>query len=223
MGEKGPSPLIPCLVVAALGWFICGPTIADLLESLVSVLRIGEEIEGRVAFSVLMLMLLFLLVFVYLLSSYFPTLGMSSFASTQQASGSDSDGIGFGFGALLLFVLFCILYNLFWALTMLVLPICTKKEKEKGYAITQVVWTINCMLPNFAFFCYFLKLMACYIRYPKCACVHRSLVRVQWLFFTNIYFTKAQKNTNNHFIVLHSGALNHKKRRSFHFIIKIYW
>lgn len=113
MGEKGPSPLVPSLLVAALGWFICGPTLAALLESLVSVLRIGEEMEGRVAFSVLMLMLLFLLLFVYSLSLYFPTLGMSSFASTQQASGSDSDGIGFGFGALLLFVLFCILYNLF--------------------------------------------------------------------------------------------------------------
>jgi len=35
---------------------------------------------------------------------------------------------------------------------MLVLPICTKKEKEKGYAITQVLWTINCMLPNFCIF-----------------------------------------------------------------------
>ncbi|KAL0008327.1 hypothetical protein SO802_009829 [Lithocarpus litseifolius] len=111
MGEKGPSPLVPSLVVAALGWFICGPTLADLLESLVSVLRFGEELEGRVAFSVLMLMLLFLLLFVYLLSSYFPTLGMSSSASTQQASGSDADG--FGFGTLLLLVLFFILYNLF--------------------------------------------------------------------------------------------------------------
>lgn len=154
MGEKGPSPLVPSLLVAALGWFICGPTLAALLESLVSVLRIGEEMEGRVAFSVLMLMLLFLLLFVYSLSLYFPTLGMSSFGSTQQASGSDTDGFGFGFGfgTLLLLVLFFILCNLFWALTMLVLPICKKKEKEKGYAITQVVWTINYMLPNFCIF-----------------------------------------------------------------------
>ncbi|KAL4599173.1 hypothetical protein ACB092_11G108300 [Castanea dentata] len=113
MGEKGPSPLVPSLVVAALGWFICGPTLAALLESLVSVLRFGEETEGRVVFSVLMMMLLFLLLFVYLLSLYFPTLGMSSSASTQQASGSHADGFGFGFGTLLLLMLFVILYNLF--------------------------------------------------------------------------------------------------------------
>lgn len=176
MGEKGPSPLVPSLVVAALGWFLCGPNLAALLESLVSVLRFGEETEGRVVFSVLMLMLLFLLLFVYLLSSYFPTLGMSSPASTQQASGSDADGFGFGFGfgTVLLLMLFIILYNLFWAIVMLVLPTCTKKEKEKGYAITKVVWTISYMLPNFCIFLLLLEVDG--MLYQKFQVCRRALV-----------------------------------------------
>jgi hypothetical protein len=117
MRERGPSPLVPFLMVAALGWFVCGPTLVTFMESVVSVLKIGEETEGKVAFSILLLLLLLLVLLVHSLSMFFPTLGMSSFAITQQASGSsyDADGFrfGFGFGTLLLIVLFIILYNLF--------------------------------------------------------------------------------------------------------------
>lgn len=119
MGERGPSPLVPCLVVAALGLFICGPTLQTLLETMLSVITIGEDIEGRAAFSLLLLLLLLLLLFIHLLSLFFPTLGLSSLSVIQQpnSSGNDGDGFGFGFGfgfgTLLLIVLFIILYNMF--------------------------------------------------------------------------------------------------------------
>lgn len=114
MGERGPSPLVPSLVVAVLGWFIYGSTLVSILENVVSVLKLGTEEEGPDAFSILMLLFLFLLLLVYLLYSFFPTLGIPS--STQQgSSGYDAEGGGIGFGTFLFVSLFFVLCHIFWA------------------------------------------------------------------------------------------------------------
>lgn len=119
MGERGPSPLVPSLVLAALGLFLCGPTttLQTFLETVLSVTKIWEDTEGRAAFALLILLLLLLLLLLYLLSLFVPTLGKSSLYVIQppNSSGYDADGFGFGFGfgTLLLGVLFIILFNLF--------------------------------------------------------------------------------------------------------------
>lgn len=115
MGERGPSPLVPSLVVAALGLFLCGPTLQTFLESVLCVTRIGVDAEFTAALSVLILLLLLLLLLIHLLSLFFPTLGMPSLSVIQQpnSSGYDADGFGLGFGTFLLVLLFIILLYLF--------------------------------------------------------------------------------------------------------------
>lgn len=115
MGERGPSPLVPSLVVAALGLILCGPTLQTFLESVLSVTRIGTDVEGLAAFSVLILLLLLLLLLLHLLSLFLPSLGTPSLSVIQQpnSSGYDADGFGLGFGTFLLVLLFIILYRLF--------------------------------------------------------------------------------------------------------------
>ncbi|KAG6725790.1 hypothetical protein I3843_02G038100 [Carya illinoinensis] len=116
---REPSPVVPCIVVAALGWFICGPTLLSILESYVAVGQTVAEIEGSAAFCILILLLLFLLLLIHLFSLFFPTLGISSFGVMQQQQPPNhpadvaADGFSFGFGTLLLVLLFVVLCHLF--------------------------------------------------------------------------------------------------------------
>ncbi|KAJ7961811.1 hypothetical protein O6P43_017116 [Quillaja saponaria] len=105
--ERGPSPILPSLMVMGLGLFICWTTLLSILETLLPLFELAT-------FSMILLLLLLLLL-IHLLS-LFPTIRMPCFAMIQPGSSyggyHDADGFGFGFGTLLLVVLFLLLYNL---------------------------------------------------------------------------------------------------------------
>ncbi|PON56661.1 hypothetical protein PanWU01x14_178790, partial [Parasponia andersonii] len=106
MGERGPSPLVPLLVVGALGLIICGPFLLSLWgDIIVPLLQIGSGVA---------ILVLVLLLLVHLVSSLFPTFGMSSSFATTSASASAYDGDGFVIGMFnfLLLLLFLVLYRL---------------------------------------------------------------------------------------------------------------
>lgn len=94
MENKGPSPLVPSLMVTFLGMAIFGPTIS--------------------LFVVLLILSLFLL---NLIGSCFPTIPVSLTTDptlhdqTTGAGGRASDPGWFGFGTFLLFVLYAVLYT----------------------------------------------------------------------------------------------------------------
>ncbi|KAM1048835.1 hypothetical protein ACFX13_028569 [Malus domestica] len=113
MRSRGPSPLVPSLLVGALGLIVCRPTIISLLEISVSVFQVGAETERRTTFAFVMLLLLLVLLVVHVLASFFPSFEMSSpevrHTSTSEHGG---DGLGFGVGSFLLLVLFLVLFHL---------------------------------------------------------------------------------------------------------------
>ncbi|KAK9191119.1 hypothetical protein WN943_019730 [Citrus x changshan-huyou] len=109
MRSRGPSPVVPSVMVGVLGFVIFGPTLLSLLEYVLLPFQTWEEGSGT--FMVLLL-LLSMLVLVHLLSSSFPTLRFSSSPTFQQSSSSGFDSDGFGFGSLLLILLFLVLYHL---------------------------------------------------------------------------------------------------------------
>lgn len=119
MGSRGPSPLVPSLMVGALGLIICKPTLVSLLEISVSLFQLGADTEGRATFAFVMLLLLLVLLALQVVSYFFPEFGMSSPVTVHQTSSSDQGGDGFGFGfgvgSFLLLVLFLVLYHLVWA------------------------------------------------------------------------------------------------------------
>ena len=116
MRNRGPSSLVPSIMVGALGLLICGPTLLSLLGSLVLLFQGGgADSKGRFTFSFVMVLLtLLLLVLVQWLTVVFPGRPHSMYSSSavQQTSSSGYDGGGFGLGTLLMVVLFLILYNL---------------------------------------------------------------------------------------------------------------
>ena len=109
MRSRGPSSLVPTLVVGVLG-LIFGPTLLSILESVLSLFEEGDPDSGSF-YVVMLLVLLLLLVLVKLLSTFCPTLRMFSSPRHQTSSSAFDDG--FGLGTLLLVVLFLVLYN-FW-------------------------------------------------------------------------------------------------------------
>ncbi|XWS58628.1 hypothetical protein CRYUN_Cryun08bG0051100 [Craigia yunnanensis] len=111
MRSKGPSPLVPSLMVGVLGLVIFGPTLLSILDFVQPLFQAGDS-DGGSFYVLMVLVLLLLLVLVQLLSTFFPTLGMFSSPSVQQTSSSAFDD-EFGLGTLLLVLLFLVLYN-FW-------------------------------------------------------------------------------------------------------------
>ncbi|KAM6561120.1 hypothetical protein CsatA_030359 [Cannabis sativa] len=111
MGERGPSPLIPLLLVGVLAMVIFGPFLLCLWETVIMpLLELG---------SILAILILLLVLLVHLNSTLFPKLGagigmsMSSFSSVSASAPSDDDGFGLGMGSFLLLLLFLLLYRLF--------------------------------------------------------------------------------------------------------------
>lgn len=114
MGGKGPSPLVPSLMVGALGLVICWPALLSLLEILVPLFQAGEGIEGRATVVFVMVVLILVLLALHLLSAFFsiPVNGISSYPHFTYDADGDGDGFGFGLGTFLLLLLFFLLYNL---------------------------------------------------------------------------------------------------------------
>lgn len=116
MESRGPSPLVPSLVVGALGLIICRPTLLSLLEILVSLFQVGAETDARANLAFVMLLLFLLLLVAHFVSSLFPTIvGMSSPITVHQTGSSEygaDGGFGFGMGTMLLVLLFLVLYHL---------------------------------------------------------------------------------------------------------------
>lgn len=100
MGQGGPSPLVPFLMVGGLGLIICGPFLVSLWEMIMPILEVGSSL------AIAVLLLLFL---IHLISSLFPTFPASASAS---ASGYDGDGFMVGMFNFLLLLLFLVLYRL---------------------------------------------------------------------------------------------------------------
>ncbi|XVE62409.1 hypothetical protein DITRI_Ditri06bG0115900 [Diplodiscus trichospermus] len=109
MRSKGPSPLVPSLMVGVLGLVIFGPTLLSILDFVMPLFEAGDS-DGRSFYVVMVLVLLLLLVLVQLLSTFFPTSPIFSSPSVQQTSSSAFDD-GFGLGTILLVLLFLVLYN----------------------------------------------------------------------------------------------------------------
>lgn len=86
----GPSPIVPSLMVGALGLVIFGPSLAC---------------------NSWMLLPLLLLLLINVISSWFPSSGDQYFGAKQGSSSGSINDDEYGFGSFLLLVLFFILYN----------------------------------------------------------------------------------------------------------------
>ncbi|CAL0324387.1 unnamed protein product [Lupinus luteus] len=110
--EKGPSPLLPSLLVLGLGFLICWSSLLSILEILLSIFQLISD-KFFIIF-VLLILVLIVFVFIYLHSSC-PFFGKLSKGLNHQIisnSSHDYDGFEFGIGTLLLVLLFIVLYNL---------------------------------------------------------------------------------------------------------------
>ncbi|GFZ02693.1 hypothetical protein Acr_15g0013010 [Actinidia rufa] len=117
MGSKGPSPLVPLLMVGVLSLVIFGPLMLSITETLLPLLPPWGESEGGITV-IRMLVPIVLLLLIHYLTVFTPRPNIFSAANWQRESSVyDGDGFGFGFGfgfglgSLLVVVLFFILYH----------------------------------------------------------------------------------------------------------------
>ena len=110
--ERGPSPLIPSLMVMGFVVLIYWSTLMDMLDTMLTLF-------SRL---IVVLLVIFLFLLIHYLSVYF-SIGKSSSSCSfnnlfmqRSVSSYDHDGAGFGlgFGYFLFFLLFILLYNLLW-------------------------------------------------------------------------------------------------------------
>ncbi|CAL5398338.1 unnamed protein product [Camellia sinensis] len=102
--SRGPSPLVPLVMVGVFALLIFGPLLQSVVEAFSSLYQEVMDYEGGVTFLILLCMILLLMV-MYLLSLFFPTLDIFYTGNRQ----SDEDE-GFGLGSFLLALLFFALY-----------------------------------------------------------------------------------------------------------------
>lgn len=108
MRNRGPSPLVPSLMVGVLSLIIFGPSLLYLSEYIIPLFQGGDEEGGLVASFAILILPIILLVLIHLLTICFPV--RNNRAGNLQIGSSGYDD-GFGLGTLLLVVLFFILYN----------------------------------------------------------------------------------------------------------------
>lgn len=115
MRNRGPSPLVPSLMVGVLSLIIFGPSLLYLSEYILPLFQGGDEEGGLVASFAILILPIILLVLIHLLTICFPV--RNNRAGNLQIGSSGYDD-GFGLGTLLLVVLFFILYNVMWAILL---------------------------------------------------------------------------------------------------------
>ncbi|KAK7286708.1 hypothetical protein RJT34_21902 [Clitoria ternatea] len=104
--ERGPSPLMPSVILLCLGFLLYWPNLFSVLDMLLSSFQwVSEVDEKSVATLILVLLVLLVYALIHFPSSY-PFFGKS------YAGISGHDGFEFGLGTLLLVLLFLLLYNL---------------------------------------------------------------------------------------------------------------
>lgn len=115
---RGPSPLIPSLMLAALTLVIFWPTTLYVTKSVLLILfQTGGEEEGGTTTFVMVLIPMIILLLIHLLTTLYPTLSIP-FAAKLHSGGSAHDAAeGYGLGTVLLVVLFFVLYSLTWCIT----------------------------------------------------------------------------------------------------------
>lgn len=111
MRNRGPSPVVPFLLVGVLGSVVFGPTVLSMMEFFSSLFETGDS-ESTL---VIVLILLLMLVGIHFLSTFFPTLACRPHGCFHQTTSSGFDTEGCGLGSLLLVLLFLVLYyNWMW-------------------------------------------------------------------------------------------------------------
>ncbi|KAK7287291.1 hypothetical protein RIF29_00505 [Crotalaria pallida] len=110
--ERGPSPLLPSLLVLGLGFVIYWSSLMSIVDMLFSIFQLILE-ASKSFITLVLLLVLFLIGFMHLPSS-FPFFGKLSKSINYQVTTTshDYDGFDFGFGTLLLVLLFIVLINL---------------------------------------------------------------------------------------------------------------
>lgn len=104
MGRRGPSPLIPALMIGVLSMVVFWPYILLFISYVMMPLFPGGEEEGGVGSSFVMLLLPLSLLLL-------ARVGFSRNRNWKSPSSAGSDGEGFGLGTLILMVLYFVLYN----------------------------------------------------------------------------------------------------------------
>ncbi|RYR40208.1 hypothetical protein Ahy_A09g045917 [Arachis hypogaea] len=111
--EKGPSPLVPSLLVLSLGLIIYWSSVMSILDMLLSLYQFASEVEKSFMACILVLLVLLFYVLMHF-PSLFPFIdyyyGINRQAS--MSSSNDDDGFEFGFGTFLLVLLFILMYYL---------------------------------------------------------------------------------------------------------------
>ncbi|KAI8562041.1 hypothetical protein RHMOL_Rhmol03G0004200 [Rhododendron molle] len=120
MRSQGPSPWVPLLMVGVLSLIVFGDMISSIAEFVLPLLLLrgggeeededdeGGDEDGGATIKIFLPLILLLLV--HFLAVFSPTLNIFS-AFNRRSECSDYDSDGFGLGALLLLVLFFVLYN----------------------------------------------------------------------------------------------------------------
>ncbi|XLT71942.1 hypothetical protein HN873_028368, partial [Arachis hypogaea] len=115
--EKGPSPLVPSLLVLSLGLIIYWSSVMSILDMLLSLYQFASEVEKSFMACILVLLVLLFYVLMHF-PSLFPFIGKYSSSSSSSyyyyginrqasmSSSNDDDGFEFGFGTFLLVLLF---------------------------------------------------------------------------------------------------------------------
>ncbi|KAL0738285.1 hypothetical protein Bca4012_014495 [Brassica carinata] len=107
MESKGPSPVVPLVLVVVFGWILCGSYLILLLEDyILPILQTGTFIVG------ILLLLLLLLLHVFSSSWISPWIP-SLLIIPSPASATSTDSESFGLGSFLLLSLFFIFFWFF--------------------------------------------------------------------------------------------------------------
>ncbi|KAE9611141.1 hypothetical protein Lalb_Chr07g0194531 [Lupinus albus] len=110
--ERGPSPLLPSLLVIGFGFLICWSTLFSILEMLLSIFQLIFDKSFIIFILLILVLIVFVLIYLHSSCPFFGKLSKGLNHQVISNSNHDYDGFEFGIGTLLLVFLFIVLYNL---------------------------------------------------------------------------------------------------------------